>query len=231
MFVVEFGSHVRNPMAVYDPVYGPRDIDVLYNGMSEEIARTIVVCWYPYWTGPIDLTETSKPIIPIPYDSKNRDVVVLYPPNLKVSFKSVRRNVGSVFREGAGFYTALQRLEKGDFMFDLVEQINSGKDEKKVSLRDTYGRASIRRSALLHFGKKNIELLYEKLWWGPFLKLYLSTDKFSENGMKEIREQSSGKMTIRLNNKKCMFICNRSKKEGRMKTTWDLETIIDVLKR
>lgn len=217
MFVVEFGSHVRDPEAPYDPEKGPRDIDALYNGGTGEWAEEIVRRSYPEWDGPVDLIKAKKPNVPVPYDCANRDFKILFSDSadLKVGVDSVRRNLASVFREGKGVEKALERLETDDFIVGLEEERERRtKEKRKARYHDNYSdafcRKTVRKAAVLHFGEENLEILYERLWWGAFLRLYLSKESFDETGMLFVRSRSPagpGRTEIRIDNKGRGFFC------------------------
>jgi hypothetical protein len=178
----------------------------------EEIVRNE----YPNWKGPVDIIRADTPTIPFPFDSDARDFKILFSDekDLEVKFESVRENISAVFREGKGVDKALERLETEFFCIGLEEErkwkYDSWGPRYRNSYSDAFCRKSVRKSALLHFGEENLEILFEKLWWGPFLRLYLSTESFNETGMEEIRKRSPigpGIYDLRIDNKYLRFFC------------------------
>lgn len=263
MFIIEFGSHAKNPTAEYDPDNGPRDIDVLCNSggysvkqadnsyvtretKTDKEVEEIVRYEYPNWKGPVDIIRSETPTIPFPFDSDDRFFKILFSDDkdLEFKFESVRENISAVFREGKGVDKALERLGTENFCIGLEEKrlilYTSWRSRYRNTYSNSFCRKSSRKSALLHFGEENLEILFKKLWWGPFLRLYLSTESFKETGMEEIRKRSSmgvGICQLQIDNEHHRFLCKYpeikdwKEENGERYAGWDLDELMGLLKK
>ncbi len=191
-FVLEFGSHLRDPAKA-------RDIDVLYRGVSKEEAEEIVRARYPSETHlPVDATPASEYMhcveIPAPCDSTDTEHRFLWIGETGVEpMIAVKRHcdtVASILREGAGWEKAYERLQKKEYVELPLEERNDG-NGKGGNLSHNYltGRLSLAKAARDHFGEKNLDTLCGKLWWGPVLDR-LVREKPDEGAVAEIRRRS-----------------------------------------
>ena len=200
-FVLEFGSHLRNPAKA-------RDIDILYRGISGEEAKEIVRSRYPDEQHlPVDafpVGEFEEHVsVPVPCDSPNTECRFLWMSETGVEPKVViKRNydtIAAILREGAGWEEAYRRLQEKKTIEIPVEERHDGDGDPFRPINNDYssGRLSVVKAAYDHFGEDNLILLCERLWWGSLLKR-LILEKPSEMGVKEIRKQSGSWNAARL---------------------------------
>lgn len=198
-FVLEFGSHLRNPEA--------RDIDILYGGISEEEAKNIVRSHYPDEQRlPIDafpVGEYQDILVPVPCDSQKIEHVFLWISETGVepivNIKRYYDTIAAILREGAGWQEAYRRLQEKKNIEIPLEERYDGDEYPSRLINDDYtsGRLSMVKAARDHFGEDNLILLCEKLWWGSLLKR-LILEKPNEVTVKEIRGHSGSFNAARL---------------------------------
>ncbi len=207
-FVLEFGSHVRDPS-------NARDIDVMYRGIPEEEAKRIVRERYPNDGHlPVDATPvdefSDRVTVPVPCDSPNTRHRFLWigetgdEPTVVVERHC--DTVASILREGAGLEKALRRLEKKECVELPLEERGDGCG---TSTSHPYltGRLSLAKAARDHFGEDNTKALCKRLWWGPLLRR-LTRERPDEAAVQEIRGKSGGYLASRL------FVDNNKKTQG-----------------
>ncbi len=168
-YILEYGSHAQDP-----PKRPPRDIDIMYGGMSKEAAEECVRSAYPDSGLPIDACQADVasgkvPIfVPCDTDATQYKFLLGRDAGIGVSIVRVCGAITSVLREGAGVEKALQRLRsKGIFELNIREEGNYDPLH-----HGTYceGRLALANAVENHFGRQEFNDLCDRLWCGPLLR-------------------------------------------------------------